>query len=69
MTAEAAIDEMVEGYRDGFRDTRDEFPAHTNRPPTYRHGWLNGRDDRLRQPRASSAELADIAAHLLGETR
>lgn len=58
-----ANDEMVEGYLDGLKDDRLEFPA-SNRGHSYRHGWLNGRDDRTRNPRASAAELrvqADLA--------
>jgi ribosome modulation factor len=55
-------DDMVEGYRDGLDDDRAECPASmSNRSHSYRHGWLNGRDDRLRKPRASAAELRILA--------
>ena len=53
--------EMVEGYRDGFRDDRDELYA-SNRSPAYQHGWRNGRDDRKRSPRATAQELREAAA-------
>ena len=56
---------MVEGYFDGYRDDRDEFPeSMANRSRSYRHGWLNGHDDRTGKPRASAEELrraADVA--------
>ena len=47
--------EMVEGYLDGCKDERDALPENTNRSRAYVHGWLNGRDDRLRKPRDSAA--------------
>lgn len=52
------MDEMTEGFLDGFKDDRDDFPESlSNRSRSYRHGWLSGRDDRLHQPRASAAVL------------
>ena len=60
-------DEMFEGYRDGFADERISFPAVSNRSETYRHGWLNGRDDRLRKPRDCSKNLREEAARLIAE--
>lgn len=65
MSDRPANDDMVEGYLDGLKDDRAEFPASlSNRSRSYQHGWLNGRDDRVRLPRASAAHLriqADIA--------
>lgn len=56
-------DEMTEGYRDGFVDSRDALPnSLTNRSAAYIHGWLNGRDDRLKLPRESAASLRAKAA-------
>ena len=50
--------EMVEGYLDGFTDDRLDYPPGlANRGACYRHGWLNGRDDRIGRPRASAAVL------------
>jgi len=54
---DARLDEMFEGYRDGFKDTRDEVPEGTNRSDAYVFGWRNGRDDRKRNPRASADVL------------
>lgn len=46
-----ANDDMIEGYRDGLSDDRVDYPSTSNRSASYRHGWLNGRDDRLSKPR------------------
>ena len=51
--------EMVEGYLDGFDPSSPE-PS-DNRSHSYRHGWLNGRDDRRGQPRAAAAVLRKAA--------
>lgn len=61
----AQDDEIVDGYRDGFRDTRIELPASlANRSAFYRFGWENGRDDRVRKPRATAAVLRERLALL-----
>ena len=62
-----AEEELVEGYMDGFKDTRDALPELSNRSEAYQHGWLNGRDDRIGQPRASASELRAIADRILAE--
>lgn len=50
--------EMTEGYIDGWGDDRPELPESlANRSASYRHGWLNGRDDRLGTPRAPAAQI------------
>jgi hypothetical protein len=62
-----ANDEMIEGYYDG-RDSTSPEPS-GNRSYSYRHGFLNGRDDRSGKPRATAAELreqADLAMDLDG---
>jgi hypothetical protein len=56
-----ANEEMIEGYMDGFCDNRQDYPERSNRSASYRHGWLNGRDDRIRQPRASYPTLLEAA--------
>lgn len=58
-------DEVYEGYRDGRSDERDSLPASmANRSDAYVFGWLNGRDDRLRKPRAKADDLRKRAAEL-----
>lgn len=59
--------EMVQGYRDGLRDDRQELPKNHNFSPAYEHGWLNGRDDRIHKPRATADVLRRRAAIILGE--
>lgn len=50
-------DSMVEGYLDGFGDSRSEYPATlSNRDACYRHGWLNGCADRLNYSRPDAEE-------------
>lgn len=63
-------DETLKGYLDGFQDDReDEPPSLTNRTASYRHGWLNGRDDRLGRPRASAEALRRSAQKAQEEDR
>lgn len=57
--------DILEGYLDGFKDDRTEFPSSSNRSPAYRHGWENGRDDRLRKPRAYAQQLRDEADRII----
>jgi hypothetical protein len=54
-----ANDEMVKGYLDGFDLTTP--PPSMNRSASYRHGWLNGRDDRAGKPRDSADNLRRLA--------
>jgi hypothetical protein len=55
-----ANDEMVSGYLDGY-DLDAPEPTE-NRTHSHRHGFANGRDDRAGKPRASAAELRQMAA-------
>lgn len=57
--------DILEGYLDGSKDDRTEFPSSSNRSPAYRHGWENGRDDRLRKPRAYAQQLRDEADEII----
>lgn len=57
-------DETVEGYFDGIRSDLHELPEGSNRSESYKHGWRNGRDDRLARPRATAAELRQRAADI-----
>ncbi len=56
--------ELVDGYLDGFRDNRLDYPIISNRSETYKHGWLNGRDDRIGYPRSTAAILREICDRL-----
>lgn len=60
-------DDMLVGYIDGFCDDRTEFPEQSNRSPAYRHGWLNGRDDRVGKPRDTAENLGRQAERILHE--
>lgn len=61
-------DEMVEGYIDGFGAEEMDFPDRlTNRGEAYKHGWLNGRDDRIGKPRASFSRLIRRAADAIAK--
>lgn len=64
--------EVVEGYMDGRKSDLDELPEGSNRSESYKHGWRNGRDDRMQKPRASAAtlreEAKDIARNELAYT-
>lgn len=57
-------DEMTEGYMDGLKARADELDAGSNRSESYRHGWRNGRDDRLGRPRATAGELRTEMAEI-----
>lgn len=59
-------EEMLDGYLDGRMDSRIDYPEKSNRSAAYRHGWLNGRDDRTNKPRATAQELSAEADRLLG---
>ncbi len=68
VTMKPIDDEVVEGYQDGFNDIRLEFPDLSNRSDAYRHGWLNGRDDRIGSPRASAADIRSQIAEIRNRT-
>ena len=63
-----ALLEMVEGYRDGFREDHNEVLRISNRSEAYQHGWLNGRDDRMGSPRASYEALRAKADQILNSS-
>ncbi len=52
--------DMIEGYMDG-RDLSNPEPGE-NRSHSYRHGFLNGRDDLAKRPRDFAENLKAIAA-------
>ena len=59
---------MVDGYLAGFKSSLAEPPPVLSAfwPVSYRHGWLNGRDDRIRSPRATADVLRRRAEMILG---
>lgn len=62
----ALLDAMVSGYLAGLESNSDEFPeCHAQMPAAWRHGWLNGRDDRIGRPRESADVLRRRAGMIL----
>ena len=60
-------DECLEGYRDGLDpDTPKPGP---NRSDAYTIGWLNGRDDWQRDPRAPAPLIREEYDRLVAEER
>ena len=61
------MDDMLRGYLAGLKSGALELPdCHLRESVAYRHGWLNGRDDRLNCPRDRARVLlarADIIAN------
>lgn len=59
--------DMIQGYMDGMDDFRADLPKENNYSPSYVHGWLNGRDDRLGKPRDTAAVLLARAEMIIVE--
>lgn len=52
------MDEMVEGYLAGLASQSIFFPeCHEFKSAAFRHGWMNGRDDRVGLPRERASVL------------
>ena len=48
------IDRVVIGYMEGLSSEDLELPSrYKNSKAAFKHGWLNGRDDRIGRPRDS----------------
>jgi hypothetical protein len=66
MTERPANDEMVQGYREGF-DLDAPSPS-ANRSHSYRHGFKNGRADKMGKSRGLTckelSDAADLAMYL-----
>lgn len=60
-----ANDEMIAGYLDGL-DIDSPEPSE-NRSHSYRHGFANGRDDRMGEARSSAQALRDQADEAMGK--
>lgn len=58
------LDDMIMGYRAGLNSENNEMPSILKKESAaFKHGWLNGRDDRLNKPRDSAfviGKRADI---------
>ena len=58
--------EMIQGYFDGMKSSRKELPDF-NFSAAYKHGWMNGRDDRMKKPRDRAEVLRRRAEMILGQ--
>jgi hypothetical protein len=66
------LDEMVQGYMDGLDWPSDKFyyPASlVSQSPAYRHGFMNGVDDRDVKPRERADVLRRRARMILGDEK
>lgn len=61
--------EMVKGYIAGFTSHLKAPPLICNWSVSYKHGWLNGRDDRLGKPRSSASILRKRADLILNNVK
>lgn len=61
------MDECERGYSDGLSDKREALPQNTNYSTAYVHGRLNGRDDRMRKPRAPADDIRAAADKIMGD--
>lgn len=58
--------EMVDGYMKGFGGLTDTLPAcYEAKSAAWKHGWNNGRDDRLGKPRDPASVLRRRADMIL----
>lgn len=62
------LDEMVRGYLKGLESGSLTLPdCYKNESSAFRHGWMNGRDDRVGCPRERAAALRARANMILGD--
>lgn len=61
-------DEMVEGYLAGYKSGSYELPeCHKGKSQAFKHGWLNGRDDGIQNPRDRASVLNARACMIIGK--
>jgi hypothetical protein len=61
-------DQMVQGYLCGYNGADGALPAcYAKRSPAFKHGWNNGRDDRLGKPSEKAAVLRARSGMILSE--
>ncbi len=64
------MNDMVRGYLCGFRSSSEMMPpCHAHESAAFKHGWLNGRDDRVQNPRERAAVLRARAEMIERNTR
>lgn len=62
--------EMMAGYMDRLDSGSKELPdCHKHKSAAYRHGWLNGRDDRIHKPREKASVLRARAGMIIGDSK
>lgn len=62
--------EMMAGYMDGLDSGSEDLPdCHKHKSASYRHGWLNGRDDRIHKPREKASVLRARAGMIIGDSK
>lgn len=58
--------EMVEGYLSGLKDSNLGLPLlFKDKSVAFKHGWLNGRDDRVGKPRENDANVLRMRADII----
>jgi hypothetical protein len=68
MTSDEKLREMVRGYWLGRVSGFAALPdCHALASPAFKHGWLNGRDDRLGLPRERASVLIARADMIIGD--
>ena len=61
-------DDMVTGYIAGLRSGAPDLPeCYATCSPAFKHGWRNGRDDRIGTPREVARVLRNRADMILGD--
>lgn len=61
--------DMVRGYMAGFNSDSLDLPnCHDFQSAAFRHGWLNGRDDRVGNPRERASVLRARAGLIVSNT-
>ena len=60
---------MTKGYLDGLDSHLDNPPKENKWSPAYKHGWLNGRDDRKGNPRDKADVLRRRSSMISGEKK
>lgn len=66
---EEPVREMVDGYWAGRSDGCLDYPEiYRGKSTAFKHGWLNGRDDRVGKPREKATVLRARAEMILNNS-